>query len=154
MSDDSRKYCTFYVEGHYFGLDVGKVQELIQTLPIRPIPKAPFAVRGLINLRGQIVTAYELRRALGFPSVEDTDQSVNVIACKKEQKVSLLVDRFDEIVELSPRDRQPPPDLGASSFNRMIEAVYKMQDRLLLILDIDKIIDFDSANLEPAKPTC
>ena len=139
MSDDPRKYCTFFVEDHCFGVDVNQVQELIPSQTIKPIPHAPLIVRGLINLRGQIVTAIDLRRALGFSEMAKIDESLHVIAYTQDEKISLLVDRIGEVVELSAQECEATPETVARSFNRMLESIYKLDDRLLLILNVNKV---------------
>ena len=154
MSENSKKYCTFYLDDHYFGIDVHEVQELIPSPAIKPIPHAPPMVRGLINLRGQIVTVIDLRRALGFPTAANLDDSVNVIVHTEEDRTSFLVDRIDEVHELSTRDRESLPDTIAKSFSYMLEGVYKLNDRLLLILNVNRVIGAETMVSATAPSSC
>jgi purine-binding chemotaxis protein CheW len=146
MTESPKKYCTFIVEDHYFGIDVNRVQELIPPQVIRPIPQSPPVVRGLINLRGRIVTAIDLRVALGFRTRANIDESVNVIVYAEGEKISLLVDQIGEVVEFSDGQCESPPETVARSFNRMLDAIFTLEDRLLLILNVDKVIAADGIN--------
>src|SRR5437868_11453098 len=95
------QYCTFYVDGHYFGLDVLQVQEIIRFQEMTRVPLAPPVVRGLINLRGQIVTAIDLRRRLEMPDRLDDQFPVNVVVHTDDGAVSLLVDEIGDVLEVS-----------------------------------------------------
>src|SRR5690348_8953193 len=91
MSDQAQ-YCTFWVDGLFFGVAVGAVQEVLRYQPLTAVPSAPEAVQGLINLRGQIVTALDLRCRLGLPPREGEALPMNVIVRSRGEVVSLLVD--------------------------------------------------------------
>src|SRR5277367_804512 len=107
---DEHQYCTFYVDGQYFGLDVRKVQEIIRYQEMTRVPTAPPVVRGLINLRGQIVTAIDLRRRLGLAPSGDDHRPMNVVVRTDDGAVSLLVDEIDDVLELDEHDCEPPPE--------------------------------------------
>src|ERR1051325_8508575 len=120
---DEHQYCTFYVDGHYFGLDVLKVQEIIRYQEMTRVPLAASVVRGLINLRGQIVTAIDLRRRLGLPDRLSGDPQnpgadagealpMNLVVRTDDGVVSLLVDEIGEVVEVDEDTfERPPPTL-------------------------------------------
>src|SRR6266404_3904656 len=97
---DEHQYCTFYLDGHYFGLDVLKVQEIIRYQEMTRVPLAPPVVRGLINLRGQIVTALDLRRRLELAERPADQQPVNVVVQTDDGAVSLLVDEIGDVLEV------------------------------------------------------
>src|SRR3954464_4816791 len=94
------QYCTFYLDGHYFGLDVLKVQEIIRYQEMTRVPLAPPVVRGLINLRGQIVTAIDLRRRLELAERPADHLPVNVVVHTEDGAVSLLVDEIGDVLEV------------------------------------------------------
>src|SRR5881397_3400536 len=108
--EEERQYCTFYVAGHYFGLDVLKVQEIIRFQEMTRVPLAPPVVRGLINLRGQIVTAVDLRRRLEFPDRPADQLPVNVVVHTDDGAVSLLVDEIGDVLKVSERAFERPPE--------------------------------------------
>jgi purine-binding chemotaxis protein CheW len=140
MSDESQ-YCTFYLDGHYFGLDVLKVQEIIRYQEMTRVPLAPRVVRGLINLRGQIVTAIDLRRLLQMDERRDDVLPVNVVVHTDDGVVSLLVDEIGDVLSVSHHDFEPPPETLKGTARDLIRGAYKLNDRLLLILDIDNTIN-------------
>src|ERR671927_111898 len=107
---NERQYCTFYLDGHYFGLDVLRVQEIIRHQEMTRVPLASPVVRGLINLRGQIVTAIDLRRRLDLPDRPAGQLPVNVVVQTDDGAVSLLVDEIGDVVEVSDRQFEPPPE--------------------------------------------
>lgn len=132
---DQRQFCTFFVDGHYFGLDVLKVQEVIRFQEMTRVPLGPPVVRGLINLRGQIVTAIDLRRRLELSERSADLLPVNVIVQTDDGAVSLLVDAIGDVVEVSESLFERPPDTLQSKSRELILGAYKLPDRLLLILD-------------------
>src|SRR5438477_10638336 len=103
------RYCTFFVDGHYFGVDVLKVQEIIRFQEMTRVPLAPPVVRGLINLRGQIVTALDLRRRLQLPDQAADRKPINVVVHTDEGAVSLLVDEIGDVIAVPEGDLEPPP---------------------------------------------
>lgn len=137
MSDE-RKFCTFLLAGHFFGVEVERVQEVIRHQEMTRIPRAPVHVRGLINLRGQIVTALDLRKALGYPERTDGQLPMNVVVRTESGVVSLLVDEIDEVVEVTSETYEPPPGKLDGIAEQMIRGVYKFDGRLMLELDTEE----------------
>src|SRR5271166_5071324 len=107
---DGHQYCTFYLAGHYFGVDVLKVQEIIRYQEMTRVPLAPPVVRGLINLRGQIVTAIDLRRRLRLRERPADQQPLNVVVRSDDGAVSLLVDEIGDVLEVSQDAFERPPE--------------------------------------------
>jgi len=138
---DVRQYCTFYVNGHYFGLDVLVVQEIIRCQQMTRVPLAAPVVRGLINLRGQIVTAIDLRRRLEFPDRRPDELPVNIVVRTDDGAVSLLVDEIGDVLEVSGQLFERPPETLRGIARELIRGVYKLNDRLLLILDTERTVD-------------
>src|SRR5271166_5559618 len=134
---DGHQYCTFYVDGHYFGLDVLNVQEIIRFQEMTRVPLAPQVVRGLINLRGQIVTAIDLRRRLELKDRPADQLPVNVVVHTEDGAVSLLVDEIGDVVEVSEKSFERPPETLKGTARELIRGAYKLADRLLLILDTE-----------------
>jgi purine-binding chemotaxis protein CheW len=139
MSDE-HKFCTFTLDGLLFGVEVMKVQEVIRYLEMTRVPLAPSVVRGLINLRGQIVTAIDLRRRLGL-SERPADQSpMNVVIRMDDEAVSLLVDEIGEVREVEEVAFERPPETLRGVARELIRGTYKLKDRLLLVLDTEKAV--------------
>src|SRR5579871_3823943 len=137
---EGRQYCTFYLDGHYFGLDVLKVQEIIRYQEMTRVPLAPPVVRGLINLRGQIVTALDLRRRLQLSDRPADQLPVNVVVQTDDGAVSLLVDEIGDVLEVPENLFERPPETLEKTARELVRGAYKLQDRLLLILDIERAV--------------
>src|SRR5688500_7958873 len=135
------QYCTFYADGYYFGVDVLKVQEIIRYQEMTRVPLAPPVVRGLINLRGQIVTAIDLRRRLEMPDRPADQLPVNVVVQTDDGAVSLLVDEIGDVLEVPEKAFEPPPETLRGTARELIRGAYKLEDRLLLILDSARAVN-------------
>ncbi len=140
MSKKSQ-FCTFFLDEHFFGVEVQKVQEVILYQEMTCVPLAPPAVRGLINLRGQIVTAIDLRCRLGFGERPIDKLFMNVILRLDNNPVSLLVDKIGDVLEVEEETFESPPETLQGLARELIGGVYKLEDRLLLILNIEKTVD-------------
>ena len=135
------QYCTFFLGMHYFGIDVLKVQEIIRYQEMTRVPLAPPVVRGLINLRGQIVTAIDLRRRLDLPDRPEGSLPVNVVVHTDDGAVSLLVDEIGDVLEVPEKAFERPPETLKGTARELIRGAYKLEDRLLLILDTERTVN-------------
>jgi purine-binding chemotaxis protein CheW len=135
------QFCTFFVDGHFFGLDVLKVQEIIRYQEMTSVPLAPPVVRGLINLRGQIVTAIDLRRRLELRDRPKDQLPVNVVVHTDDGAVSLLVDEIGDVLDVPEKAFERPPETLRGTALELIRGAYKLDDRLLLILDTDRTVN-------------
>ena len=131
----SQQFCTFFLDGHLFGVPVPQVQEVIRVQPMTAVPLAPPAVEGLINLRGQIVLAIDLRRRLGLPNRTDGALPVNVVIRTADGAVSLLVDEIGEVIEVSDSTFEAPPETLRGTIRSIILGVHKLEGNLLHTLD-------------------
>jgi purine-binding chemotaxis protein CheW len=138
---DSHQYCTFYVDGHYFGLDVLRVQEVIRFQQMTRVPLASPVVRGLINLRGQIVTAIDLRRRLELSDRPADQLPLNVVVQTDDGAVSLLVDEIGDVLEVPASLFERAPETLQGTARELICGAYKLPDCLLLILDTDRTVN-------------
>jgi purine-binding chemotaxis protein CheW len=137
---DDHQYCTFYLAGHYFGLDVLRVQEIIRYQEMTRVPLAPPVVRGLINLRGQIVTAIDLRRRLELDERPADQLPINVVVHTDDGAVSLLVDEIGDVMQVPEKLFERPPETLKGVARELIRGAYKLPDRLLLILDPERTV--------------
>jgi len=135
-----RQLCTFYLEDLYFGVEVEKVQEVIRYQEMTRIPLAPEVIAGLINLRGQIVTAIDLRRQLELPPRDAAQLPMNVVIRREDGPISLLVDEIGDVVEVDEGSFEKPPDTLESGRQQFLRGVYKLKHKLLLLLDTDKAV--------------
>ena len=133
-----RQLCTFYLQKLLFGVEVEKVQEVIRYQEMTRIPLSPEVIGGLINLRGQIVTAVDLRRQLELPARAGGELPMNVVIRREDGPISLLVDEIGDVVEVEEQLFEPPPDTLDAHGREFIRGVYKLKQQLLLLLDTEK----------------
>ena len=132
------QFCTFYLDKLLFGVELKGVQEVIRSLDMTKVPLAPAVVSGLINLRGQIVTAVDLRRRLELKPAPPGLQIMNVVVRSADGAVSLLVDEIGDVVEVEDSTFEPPPETLRGTIRTMILGVHKLNNRLMHVLDIEK----------------
>ncbi|HKN16282.1 MAG TPA: chemotaxis protein CheW [Candidatus Sulfotelmatobacter sp.] len=137
MSHTSQ-FCTFYLDKLLFGVELKTVQEVIRSLEVTQVPLAPQVVSGLINLRGQIVTAVDLRRRLEMEPRAADLPVMNVVVRSEDGAVSLLVDEIGDVVEVEETTFERPPETLRGTVRTMITGVHKLNDRLMLVLDTEK----------------
>ena len=140
MTDEQDQYCTFMVAEYCLAVEVRKVQEVLRYQKMTRVPLASRLVRGLINLRGQIVVAIDLRRRMGLPDRDPSQPPMNVILRTEQGAVSLLVDKIGDVCH-APRDLfEAPPETLRELGRELIRGVYKLPDRLLILLDAERAI--------------
>ncbi|MEZ6063444.1 MAG: chemotaxis protein CheW [Planctomycetaceae bacterium] len=137
----TESYCTFHLADLYLGIEVSKVHEVLRYQRMTRVPLVPPVVRGLMNLRGQIVTALDLRQRFGLPAADTEQQPLNVVVRSREGAVSLLVDRISDVIETVPQDFERAPETLRGVLRDFIRGAYKLKGQLLLILDTDRVID-------------
>lgn len=137
----SNRFCTFTLEGLFFGVEVEKVQEVLRYQEMTRVPLAPRVVRGLINLRGQIVAALDLRRRLGLNDRPADKLPINVVIRTEEGPLSLLVDDIEDVLEVDRACFETPPETLNVAAKDLIHGVYKLHTRLLHILDTAKALN-------------
>ena len=139
MSDE-RQVCTFFVDDLLLGINVLEVQEVLRYQNMTHVPLAPSEVEGLINLRGQIVTAIDMRRRLELPTRDGDEPPMNVIIRTDDGAVSLLVDEIGDVIEVRDEMFEKPPETIKGIARELIVGAYKLEGALLLELDPGKTI--------------
>jgi purine-binding chemotaxis protein CheW len=143
QAGETRQYSTFRVADMFMGIALTRVQELLRFQEMTSVPLAPRAIEGLINLRGQIVTALDVRRILGLPAVESEDSTPMNIVIQSEGggAVSLLVDEICDVLDVPLEASTPLPENMPAQQRDLIEGVYQLESGLLLILNTDRVLD-------------
>jgi purine-binding chemotaxis protein CheW len=144
-ADAGGRFATFLVDGLLFGVDVVNVQEVLRPQAMTRVPLAPEGIRGLINLRGQIVTGLDMRVRLRLARREPEAAPINVVVRADGEPVSLLVDEIGEVIQVPAAVFERRPSNLDPSIRDLIEGVYKLKDRLLLILDLERVVALDTA---------
>ena len=134
----SRQFCTFYLEDYFFGIELSDVQEVLSDLELTAVPLAPHPIRGLMNLRGQIVMAVDLRRQLGLTERKANKHAMNLIVRTGEDVVSLLVDEIGDVVEAGDDSFEPPPETLRGTVRSTIRGVHKLERQLMHVLDTQR----------------
>jgi len=140
----AKQLCTFYVGDGYFGIPVEQVQEVVRPQPITSVPLAPKVVRGLINLRGQILTAIDLRYRLGLGEPGDQAKLMNVVVRTDESPVSFLVDEIGEVLDVDEDTFEAPPETLQGDMRDLIGGAYKLEGRLLLALSTERTVNLSN----------
>ena len=135
------QFSTFFVADLFFGVDVLRVQEVLRFQQMTRVPQAPEVIEGLINLRGQIVTAIDMRRRLRLPPRAGDQTPMNMVVRTGEGAVSLLVDEIGDVLDVDESTYERPPENLDAAARELIQGVYKLKDRLLLILDAERTVE-------------
>lgn len=140
MPEDRQQFCSFIVNNLLLGADVRKVQEVVRDLEITSVPSAPWAVRGLVNLRGQVIEAIDIRRCLGIVDAAPVQAPFHLIFRTPDGPISLLVDEMGSVIEIGADSPLVAPQTLKGRMREVVSLVYKLSNRLLLVLDIDRLL--------------
>ena len=132
------KLATFHIGHLFFGVDVTRVQEVLRHHPITAVPLAPATVEGLINLRGQLVVAIDVRARLGLPEKVEKETQMNVVVYTAEGAVSLLVDQIGDVIEVNHGTYERAPENLSTDVRALVLGVHKLDSGILLILDVEQ----------------
>lgn len=140
----STEYITLWIGGQLFGASVARIHDVFAPTSITPVPLGPKEVAGLLNLRGRIVTAIDSRSRLGLPP-RDKDASIMAIGVEKgAESFGLIIDEVGEVMTLQDADREDTPANLEPVWAQIASGVYRLEDRLLVVIDIDKILAFET----------
>lgn len=143
MTSRTLEMATFYVGDALCGMDILNVQEINKLMDMTTVPQAPDYVVGILNLRGQIVTIIDLGKKLNLGKSERSDMSRNIIVNAKDEYIGLLVSRISDVVEAQWDKVEPPPANIGGVQGKFFKGVYKTKDRLIGILDVEKVLYSD-----------
>ncbi len=143
-TDDIDQYLTFTLDDEVFALNIGKVREVLDYLTITRVPRMPEFLRGVINLRGNVVPVIDLRYKLGMGTIEQSVDTciviVEIMLDGEMTHMGALADSVKEVIAIEPGQISPPPKLGIKIDNEFIKGMGKQDDKFLMILDIDKVL--------------
>lgn len=136
----STRMVTFTLDGHLYGVDVAAVQEVLRGQTRTRIPLSPVTLAGLINLRGQVLSAIDLRALLDLPGRADDTEPMLVVIRVAGEPVALMVDTIGSVVDVDADQFEPPPDTLTGVSRDLLLGAYKLEDQLLLALDVDRAV--------------
>ncbi len=129
-----------------FVLDILKVQEIIKLVDITPVPNSPDFVEGVINLRGKVIPIVSLRKRFGFQDKEKDSQTRIIVVEIEKKLVGFIVDYVTEVLRIPSSTIEPPPPLVSKIGSEYLKGVGKLDERLLIVLDVDKILSTEEKN--------
>jgi purine-binding chemotaxis protein CheW len=138
-SDEIVQLVTFKLGNEEFALDILKVQEINRVVEITKVPKAPDFVEGVINLRGRVIPIVDIRKKFHLKIKEATKETRIIVVNIINKTIGLIVDSVSEVLRINSSTIQPPPPLIAGLDSDYIKGVGKLDERLIILLDIDKI---------------
>lgn len=146
LSSDAhcRQFVSFLIDDELLGVPVSLVQEVLTAQKIAPTPLARAEVAGLLNLRGQIVTAVNLRRRLGLPDRAADESSMNVVVRYQGESFSLLVDDVGDVISIDGVRPEPPPRTLDARWRNLVSGVIRLEDRLFIVLDLAAVLSLET----------
>ncbi len=138
---DIQKLVTFKINDQSFGIPILQVQDIVEPRMITPVPLAPSAIAGVMNLRGRIVTVINLRRCLGLKDRSDTSRHMSITVEFKGDLYTMLVDEIGDVCDLPQRDFESPPATLAESLRQLCTGIFRLKNDLLVVLDVDRVLD-------------
>lgn len=142
VSSELIQLVTFKLGKEEFGVDIFKVREINKMMSITKVPNAPSFVEGVVNLRGSVTPIIDLRARLGLQVSEVTEKTGIVVAELTDTTIGLIVDEVKEVLRIPADITEPPPALVAGVHSEFITSVAKLENRLLILLDLSKILSF------------
>ena len=145
------KYLTFSLADEEYGIGILKVREIIGMMVITPVPQTPAFVRGVINLRGQVIPVMDLRLKFDLPEIEYTERTsiivVEVASRKGKIQIGIVVDSVSEVVNIKIEDIEDTPTFGAAVDTAYILGMAKMEDGVKILLDIDRVLTLEELSV-------
>jgi purine-binding chemotaxis protein CheW len=148
MSSESgnlKEYVTATVGDQLFGLPILRVQDVFKPERVTRVPLAPPEIAGVLNLRGRIVTLVDLRRRLGLPPLAEGDPQMAVGVEWRGESYGLLIDSIGEVLKLDDEAREPIPVNLDEELAHMSAGIYRLDEQLLMVLDVERVLDISVA---------
>ncbi|MEA1981881.1 MAG: chemotaxis protein CheW [candidate division Zixibacteria bacterium] len=139
--DELLQMVSFHIGNEEFGVDILKVQEINRVVEITKVPQAPSYVDGVINLRGKVIPIVDLRKRFNLEPKEYDKNTRIVVVDINSRTIGLVVDAVSEVLRLQAKTIEPPPEIVTGINSDYIKGVAKLENRLLIFLDLTKVID-------------
>lgn len=140
LAADENQFLTFQLGSELYGVDILRVQEIKGYTAVTKIPNTPPHIKGVLNLRGTIVPIVELRTKFGMPTIDYTMFTVIVVVVVKEKIMGLVVDSVSDVLNIDKKDIQTPPQFGAKVDVSFLNGIGKSGDKLVALLDMDRLL--------------
>lgn len=140
LTTDGSQFLTFNLGDELYGVDILRVQEIKGYTTVTKIPNTPPHIKGVLNLRGTIVPIVELRTKFGMPTIEYTAFTVIVVVVVRDKVMGLVVDSVSDVLNIDKKDIQPPPQFGAKVDVSFVNGIGKSGDKLVTLLEMDRLL--------------
>ena len=134
------KYLTFKLGAEEYGVEILKVREINGIMKITAVPRVPEFVKGVINLRGNVIPVIDLRLKFGLEEIEHTEQTC-IIVVNIGREIGIIVDTVSEVLDIAGEQIDPPPQMGGMTDTSFILGMGKVADAVKILLDIDRVLD-------------
>jgi purine-binding chemotaxis protein CheW len=148
-----RQIVIFELAGESYGVDIAAVEGIIKMQPITAMPHAPAFVEGVTNLRGSVLPVIDLRKRFNLPGSSNPKECRIVIADMRGTKIGMVVDSVSEVQRIPEESIEPPPPMVATVDAAFIKGIAKLADRLIILLDISKVLSSEEKNDLQRLPT-
>lgn len=150
QDEEAVQYLTFKLDDESFATEISKVREVLEYTQVTPVPRSPEFMQGVINLRGSVVPVVDLRLQFGMPAVEPTvDSCIIIIEVSIEGTSTVLgalADSVQEVINFKPEQLEPAPSFGTRIDNDFVQHMGKLDDRFVIVLDMNKVFSLDQIN--------
>lgn len=136
------EFVTAWIGGQLFGIPITRVHDVFEAERITRVPLAPAEISGVLNLRGRVVTALDMRKRLGLPPRENAKKQMAIGIDHEGEAYGLLVDSMGEVLKLPAQALDAVPINLAQGWAAISAGIYRLEDRLMVVLDVDRILDF------------
>ncbi len=145
MVDTAGKYLTFALHTESYGLEILKVREIIGYMPVTQVPQSLPYIKGVINLRGQVIPVMDLRLIFGMPEAEVTEKTCIIVVNAQrwdgqEKQIGVIVDRVSEVVDIAQEMIESAPDFGGSVDGALILGMAKIESKIVMLLNIERVL--------------
>jgi purine-binding chemotaxis protein CheW len=145
------KYLTFQLDSEVYGLEILKVQEIIGVMRVTPVPRTPDFIRGVVNLRGKVIPITDLRKKFGMESIPDTERTCIIVAQISRGlgaiTMGIIVDEVSEVLDVQASQLEAPPSFGTSVDTEFLLAMGKVGQKVILLLDVNRVLTDGELNL-------
>jgi len=137
---EEKKYVTFKIDEEYYGIDINNVKAIEKVQDFTRVPNAPEYVKGVINLRGEVVPVIDLRKRFGIESIEINNNSRIIIVQINDILIGLLVDSSSEVIQINSDNIDNPPEVKDDVTKDFVKGIGKIDSRLIILIDIQKVV--------------
>ena len=147
VSEHEGKFLTFVLGDEEYGIEILKVREIMGIMEITPVPQTPDYMKGVINLRGNVIPIIDLRLKFAMPEVEHTKETCIIVAEVGATQVGVIVDSVSEVTDIKGEDIEEAPSFGQGVDTNFIMGLGKTKKKIIILLDIERVLTTEELNM-------